>query len=579
MSKLQGFMIAGLLAASATGTASAQTLGGRIPRMAFTQEEVGKRIWQFKGLTERVPKATMFQGYLLIFSNRCKRADVFDIADPKAPTRIKTFTFGGSGDDHTTPTAGTKVMDGGTLLDFADPANPKVVGTNAGFYGSVWPAFQWPYFYSTRSYDDAGARSSPMYIVDYSNPGAGRRVKEVGVQGAVGFTTGSTQVVGNLLIVTSGDQFAGVSTWDLSDPINPKLLDAVKTGPEMYTSQMYGKYLVSSGPQNKGEVGFFDISDPTAIRLDWREVVPGMGDYAGFQNGFMFGSEINSGKWIKYDIKARKVVMTATIPNRNSSRYCFPLGNMLWIGDAGRDGMNGTDNMSDLFVHQAGADSIPPSVMFTSPANGQPRQAVTSRVGIAFDEEVDNRTLTPAHILVRPKGGQPISGVYGHTMGVVNFTPSQPLMANVTYEVIVPAGSVRDWTGNAILKEYGFRFSTGAAVEGGPWINDFSGVGVAAVPAWTERPRLSGVSLPGGKGLLFTLHGAAPRGMARNGWITLSDMNGRVMLRLPLETGALAGGWTMDFGRGPGIGMGIYRARLEAGAVSLDCAVHLPRGN
>lgn len=564
--------VAAVLLALCPRPVVSQTLGGGIPKVTFAADEVGKRIWQFKGLTERVPKAMMFQGYLVIFSNRCHRTDVFDISNPRSPTALRTFTFDGQGDDHTAPTAGTRIMDGGTLLEFADPANPKVIGTNAGFYGSVWPAFQWPYFYSTRSYDDAGARSSPMYIVDYSEPGKGRIVKQVGVQGILGFTTGSTQVVGNLLIVTSGDQFSGVSTWDLSDPEDPKLLDAIKTGPQMYTSQMYGKYLVTSGPQNMGEVGFFDISDPTAISLEWSEVIPGMGDYAGFQNGFMFGGKINNGEFIKYDIKARKVVLHGTIPNKNTSRYCYPLGNMLWIGDAGRDGMNGTNNMSDLFVHQARPDSIPPTIMFTSPANGQPRQAVTSRVGIAFDEEVDNRTLTTGNIVVRVKGTEgAIPGVYGHTMGVVNFTPDQPLLANTTYEVVVKAGSVKDWTGNAIPTEYGLRFSTGSTVEGGAWVNS---VGTRPVAAWKPRPRLSGETLAGGTGLRLSLQGDLPPGMARNGHVTLADMSGRIRLSAAVDAEALVRRGSIDLGAA-GLGKGVYRARLDAGAVSLSCAVFI----
>jgi hypothetical protein len=568
------WMKAAAIAALALSAAVGQT-GSGIPKVTFTPDEVGKRIWQFKGLTERVPKGMMFQGYLVIFSNRCHRTDVFDMSNPRSPVTVKTFTFDGQGDDHTAPTAGTLIMDGGTLLDFANPANPKVVGTNAGFYGSVWPAFQWPYFYSTRSYDDANAQSSPMYIVDYSNPGKGKIVKQVGVQGILGFTTGSTQVVGNILVVTSGDQFAGVSTWDIADPENPKLLDAVKTGPQMYTSQMYGNYLVTSGPQNMGEVGFFDISDPTAIKLEWREVIDGMGDYAGFQNGFMFGGKINNGEFIKYDIKARKVVLKGTIPNKTSSRYCYPMGNMLWIGDAGRDGMNGTNNLSDLFVHQARPDSIPPSVLFVNPSNGEPRLAVTSRIGIAFDEEVDNRTLNSENITVRVKGSTAaVPGVYGHTMGVVNFTPDQPLQQNTTYEVIVKAGSVKDWTGNAIASEFGFRFSTGSAVDGGAWINSVPNHPVAA---WKPRARLSGEDRTGG--LLFRLQGDAPAGMSRNGRITLADMSGRVRMDVSVDTDKLAVGFALDPGATGRLGKGIYRARLQAGAATLSCAVFVSRRN
>jgi hypothetical protein len=554
------------LALSATG---AQTLGGGVPKVTFTADEVGKRIWQFKGLTERVPRGMMFQGYLMVFSNRCNRMDVFDIADPRAPKTVKTFTFNGQGDDHVVPTAGTKLMNGGTMIEMADPANPKVVGTNAGFYGSVWPAFQWPYFYSTRSYDDASARSSPMYIVDYSAPGKGQIVKQVGVQGTLGFTTGSTQVIGNILVVTSGDQFAGVSTWNLADPENPKLMSVMKTGPAMYTSQMYGNFLVSSGPQNMGEVGFFDISDPEEIKLAWREVIPGMGDYAGFQNGYMFGGKINNGEFVKYDIKARKVVLHGTIPNKNTSRYCYPIGNMLWIGDDGRDGMNGTANQSDLFVHQARPDSIPPSVMMVSPLNGQSNQAVTSRIGIAFDEEVDNRTLTPENITVRAKGTTAnIPGVYGHTMGVVNFTPDEPLKPNTTYEVVVKAGSVKDWTGNGIKDEFGLRFSTGSSVDGGAWINS---VGIHRVADWKPRPRLSGRI--GSGGLVFKLEGDKPRGMARQGRISIVDLSGRERLSLKIETDALQAGFALDPARTASLGKGFYHARLESGSVNITCAV------
>ena len=570
--RLIRIMVVGALALGTLGAAPAyaQTLGGGIPKVTFTAAEVGKRVCRFQGLTERVPKGMMFQGYLVIFSNRCNRIDVMDIADPRAPTTVKTFTFGGQGDDHTIPTAGTMMMDGGTLLDLKDPANPKVVGTNAGFYGSVWPAFQWPYFYSTRSYDDASARSSPMYIVDYSQPGKGKIVKQVGVQGILGFTTGSTQVIGNILVVTSGDQFSGVSTWDLQDPENPKLLDAVKTGPGMYTSQMYGKYLVTSGPQNEGTVGFFDISDPTAINMEWSETVAGMGDYAGFQNGFMFGGKINNGEFVKYDIKARKTVLHAIMPDKHTSRYVYPMGNMLWVGDAGRDGNNGSANESNLFVHQARPDSIPPSVMLVNPANGEPRLATTARIGIDFDEEIDNRTLTAENISVHVKGSNaPVAGVYGHTMGVVNFTPDQPLLANTTYEVVVRAGGVKDWTGNAITGEYGFRFSTGATVDGGAYPNS---VRLNAPRAWSARARLVGESIAGFGGLSFRLQGS-PAGMSRTGRLSIADMNGRERVSVSLDTDALSRGWTLDAGLAGGLGRGIYRARLVSGSANLSCAV------
>lgn len=49
--------------------------------------------------------------------------------------------------------------------------------------------------------------------------------------------------------------------------------------------------------------------------------------------------------------------------------------------------------------------------------------------------------------------------------------PKSPLLPGKTYEVVVVAGGLRDWAGNANLRRHAFRFSTGATV-------DFSGVSI-----------------------------------------------------------------------------------------------------
>jgi hypothetical protein len=251
---------------------------------------------------------------------------------------------------------------------------------------------------------------------------------------------------------------------------------------------------------------------------------------------------------------------------------------MVWIGDAGRDGTNGTNNMSEMFVHQANPDSIPPTVLYNNPANGAPNMALTSRVGIVFDEEVDNRTLNSANIEVRPAGGPPIAGVYGHTMGVVNFTPSAPLLPNTTYEVVVKSGGVKDWTGNATPCEFSFRFSTGAAVAGGPATGNERCV--TAVHSRTEYKavaRLAGEWVRG-RGLRLRMDGDAPRGMARMGRLTLADMNGRIRVDMRIETAGLAEGLTLDASRTDGLARGFYRLRLDAGTARLSGAVAVTGG-
>ncbi len=45
-------------------------------------------------------------------------------------------------------------------------------------------------------------------------------------------------------------------------------------------------------------------------------------------------------------------------------------------------------------------------------------------------------------------GGTAIAGTYSTQMGMINFSPALPLTSNTTYEVLFPAGGVRDSVGN-----------------------------------------------------------------------------------------------------------------------------------
>lgn len=488
-------LLAACAAFAATAPAFGQAATGPgIPKVTFTAQEVGGRIHLWTDLVGRVPKAMMFQGHLLVFQNRSKMITAFDLSDPKDPKRVSAINAQGNGDEHVVPIVGTRVVASGSLVDYADPAAPKFVGRFGSYFLSVWPSFQWPYLYNTRTYD-ADGKSSPLAILDYSNPASPRQVKTVDAVSTVGFTTGTTHVIGNLLLVTSGDVYAGVSAWDIGDPLNPELISVNKSGPGMYTSQHYGKYIVTTGPKNMGRTAFFDYSNPEDIRLEWEEEIAASGDYAHFQNGYLFGSKLDGGKWVKYDIAARKVALTGTVPGSGTglnrpTRYAIPLGNMLFLGDPDNDGNGIGDgvtgaSVSGLFVHQARPDSIGPSLLFADPPDGAVRIPLTGRVGLAFDEEVDNRLLHPGVVQVRPVGGAPIAGDYGHTLGVVNFTPKQKLAANTTYEVVVPQGALKDWTGNGNAKPVLLRFSTGSILS----------AGIGARPSqratWRLRPRLS----------------------------------------------------------------------------------------
>jgi hypothetical protein len=46
-------------------------------------------------------------------------------------------------------------------------------------------------------------------------------------------------------------------------------------------------------------------------------------------------------------------------------------------------------------------------------------------------------------------------------MSILNFDPDEDLLPNTTYEVVLPAGGVKDLVGNGIAAEFKSTFTTG----------------------------------------------------------------------------------------------------------------------
>src|SRR4029450_8503825 len=80
---------------------------------------------------------------------------------------------------------------------------------------------------------------------------------------------------------------------------------------------------------------------------------------------------------------------------------------------------------------------------------------------------------------------------YSTQTNLVNFAPDQPLLPDTTYEVLVPAGGVRDYAGNPSTTEHLSRFSTGPFLAGG----GLRCVVVQTVPAATRSKATISVQL------------------------------------------------------------------------------------
>ncbi len=289
----------------------------------------------------------------------------------------------------------------------------------------------------------------------------------LGLTGVVG----QPFLIGNLLIFASDQSRTGVATYDVSDPANPVLLDVLTSGgPGGYWPEVWGGdgklYVVFPYRDGGNGMQVVDATDPSALRLVADVPLPGaQAMYAQFQDEYAFIGDH------KIDLRTFESVLDlhgATVPHTTSggvgidtSQFALPLGNLLVTGGVGEhQGMA-------VWAHQAEPDTRGPSVGFHIPRAGATGYPTGSPITLLIHETLATPTIVNGTtFLVRPVGGAAIPGRLTFSFDdVLTFTPSQPLTADTTYEVVLPEGGIRDAAGNGMVG-YSFSFSTGGTVNG-----------------------------------------------------------------------------------------------------------------
>jgi len=289
-------------------------------------------------------------------------------------------------------------------------------------------------------------------------------------------------LLGDLLIFASDQSRTGVATYDVSDPRNPVLLDVLTTGgPGGYWPELWGNdgelYIVF--PYNTGGNGFrvVDATDPSNLRFVTDRALPGDASmYIQFQDEFAFmGSH-------KVDMRTYESVLYldgANTPRPNqpgqvgidTSQFLLPLGNLLVTGGIGQN-----EGMA-IWAHQAEPDTRGPSVGYHIPHAGRTNYPTGAPISLLIHETLETYTIVNGQtFIVRPLGGAAIAGRLTFAFDdVLTFVPNQPLLANTTYEVVLPEGGIKDAAGNG-MSGYSFTFSTGATLSGNtpPTIHDFT---------------------------------------------------------------------------------------------------------
>ena len=150
----------------------------------------------------------------------------------------------------------------------------------------------------------------------------------------------------------------------------------------------------------------------------------------------------------------------------NDDQFTVAVGNLLVMSDDQKpieEAPVAPDNAyvgTVIGLHAAAKDTVPPAVDTIIPKNGATAQHVKSRIGISFTDNVELATVNPETLIVRPVGGEPIAGTWGIYATVLNFDPAEDLMPGTTYEVVLPAGGIKDYVGNGIAAEFTSTFTT-----------------------------------------------------------------------------------------------------------------------
>ncbi len=518
---MQRVPLRGVLLSTVLAVSLAAQSGPGLPQRFYDASELFRviaTIGQPGGGSTNHGHSLLHDGYLAVVRYAPGGVEFYDLSNPYRPELVTSITsgMGDLSEPHTfaqtTAYGGKHVILlrgpgglGGTgigIWDWTDIHSPSrlvaydIPGVPGGYAtGLFWMFYQAPYVY-------CGAGSLGLYVVDASDPRRPVVAAHLPKSETGGFNVVNTLVVGNLLIATNSDGGSGFARFDISDPVDPVLLQASANTPIPYGAQLNGNKLlipavsgpVSSPTGGNGVFRVHDLAVPGFPMIN-EEPLPSRGGSAVVQDGFAHVAASTS--YVKIDVSDPadyRTVGTARVVNSG--------GDIDWVTVAGNLALLGDDQGfgTQIIPHASLPDSTGPAVTMVVPADNSVGQAITSRVGLTMSDLIDFDSIDPSAFIVRPVGGAPLSGSFSNQFGIVNFSPSEPLETDTTYLVEVPAGGLRDWSGNPTAVAFRSRFSTGGTLAA---VN----VQAAAVPP--HQP---------GQSVAFDVSAASGPGTLRFSW-------------------------------------------------------------
>lgn len=447
-------------------------MGPGLGNLTYTQNELNKGIWTYTEVNHYgSTMATMQNGYMITTFHPDSGKPpggilVWDVSNPRKPLQVariynnQTSTFR---EQHALPQHDKYIIMqdgfGFQIWDFSNPKSPVQTKRHimSGYahddYGSCWQIFwQAPYIYIANG-------SKGFDVVDATNINSPVLVKHITAPRQVG----SIFAIGNLLYTSAHDFGKGFTIYDISNPRDPKLLNSYANTENMYASTVNGNKMIISarGNTNNAVFGTYDVSDPVNIKKLTTLNIGNSAEqlYCSTQDEYIFqGCQYEIVKIDASNITSQRVVGRGSVVTTNPDHgQVTPFGNLIFAGNDHGSG-------SGLFVHQMAPDKKAPMVNMVVPKSNDVNRALTSRVGITLTDNILYETINRNTFIVRPVGGEALAGKYSHQTSMVNFSPDQPLLANTTYEIVVPAGGMKDYAGNPTTTTFTSYFSTGPTI-------------------------------------------------------------------------------------------------------------------
>jgi hypothetical protein len=278
---------------------------------------------------------------------------------------------------------------------------------------------------------------------------------------------GQLQVVGNLLITMAAEGprtvLVDASVPNLLQPLpggDFSIVDGDGVSREAYFSNIGGGYVYYAIKNNAGGLLVYDIHDPSAPVYAGNLDTGGNGGYVFVKDDLAFVGESDFAGI--YDLSGMPDIQpVAQLDLVGDLDTATPVGNVvvLSVDDDGMDGQ-----ASAVAPWREAVDAEPPFVTWSVPDDGATDMAITSRVGVTFNEMVDVKSAWAGSVRLYRSDMDPalgrVDGIASVQENVVNFAPDAPLLPGTAYTFEIPAGGIVDYNGNPVAEPFVLEFTT-----------------------------------------------------------------------------------------------------------------------